>query len=247
MTAIAERLPFGPRAGSVLAVGGICVGALLAGLVAILAINATVRPLVSGTDAFRVVSGNLIQVGFAGFAVAYLAWASDVGRFVSVRIPTRGDVAWTAIAALAVPVVGVAGAAVLSAIGLPEPMPGGGGRVGLSSSPMLWPVAFVGLYLFAAPAEELVFRGIVQGRLRERFGTVETVLLAAAVFGLLHFLVGLLTPAVAFDGSLYWGLSALVPGVIWGYAYERTRNLVVPATAHAMSWTVPFGELLPFV
>ncbi|MXR40941.1 CPBP family intramembrane metalloprotease [Halobaculum sp. WSA2] len=246
MNAVIERFPVGARAGVALSTVGICVVALLAGLVGIIAIRATVGPLVAETAAFRVVAGNLIQVGFAGFAAVYLHRAADAERFVPVRVPTPRDVGWIAVAAFGVPIVGVAGAAVLSAVGLPEPMPGGG-HADVLSNPALWPVAFVGLYLFAAPAEEAVFRGIVQGRLREAFGFAGTVLVSAAVFGLLHFLVGLLTPAVGFDGSLYWGLSALVPGVIWGYAYERTRNLVVTSVAHAMSWTVPFGALLPFV
>lgn len=65
--------------------------------------------------------------------------------------------------------------------------------------------------------------------------------------GLLHFLTGLTTPAVSLSESFHWGISAAVPGLLWGYAYERTENLLVPAVMHAMSWTIPFSALVPFL
>ncbi|MFC7174938.1 hypothetical protein ACFQL0_19480 [Haloplanus litoreus] len=42
----------------------------------------------------RVLQGNYIQVGFAGFAVAYLFWQREWDRYVKIRRPTLEDAGW---------------------------------------------------------------------------------------------------------------------------------------------------------
>lgn len=237
-----------PRARAILDALWLCIGGFVAGLVGIIVLSVVLPAWITDTNAFRVVAGNQIQVGFAVFGLLYLYRSSNPGRFCKIRRPTWTDLAWIVVVA---PLVFVVGKTVvtpgLNALGLPHPIPGGGEDIALAARPTLWPVAIVGSYLFAAPAEELVYRGIIHGRLREAFGVSGVVLLGATSFGLLHFIVGLVTAAVGFGGSLYWGLSAMVPGLLWGYAYEHTDNLLVPAVMHAMSWTIPFSTLIPFL
>lgn len=234
-----------PRVRTVVAALAITVAALAVGVVGIVVTGAVESLLgVGDTAVVRVLDGNYIQIGFAAFAVAYLLWRGDWERYVKVRRPTVEDAGWI----LVIPVVFAAQSVVLppilAAVGLPHPNPTTGNeQLALETRPLLWPVAFVGLYLFAAPAEELVYRGIVQGRLRESFDTVGVVLFGGLLFGFMHFLVGLLTWGVALGGSVYWGLSATVPGLVWGYAYERTENLAVTAVTHAMSWTIAVHEI----
>jgi membrane protease YdiL (CAAX protease family) len=235
------------RVSAALGALGIAVGAFVVGVLGIMTLRPAVGTLgMARLDAVRMLSSHFIQVGFAVFAGAYLLRVDDLGRYVSIRRPTWADAAWI----VALPVAFVAASLLVNpllvAVGLPDPTPGAGGGVALASRPLLWPVAFVGLYLFAAPAEEAVYRGLVQGRLRGTFGTAGVVVGSALLFGLLHGLSGLLTPAVGLDGSLHWALSTVPPGVLWAVAYERTRNLLVTAVTHAMTWTVPFGALLPF-
>jgi membrane protease YdiL (CAAX protease family) len=199
----------------------------------------------AGSPVVRVLQGNYIQVGFAGFAVAYLLWQGDWNRYIKVRWPTLEDFGWIVALPLLFAAQGVVLPPVLAAVGLPHPQPGTGmEELALETRPLLWPVAFVGMYLFAAPAEELVYRGIVQGRLRAAFDTLGVVVLAGLLFGVLHFLVGLMTQGVSFGGSLYWGIDTVIPGLAWGYAYERTENLVVTAVTHAMVWTVTLHEIV---
>lgn len=233
------------RAGS--AALGACLAGFAAGLVGILVGGPLVELLgVGGTDAYRAVSGHLIQLGFAGFGLAVLVRERDrLPRYVKLRRPTLGDLAWLALLVLLLPVLTAAWGSVLGAIGLPHGGGGGGIERWLLTRPDLWPIAFVGLYLFAAPAEELVYRGIVQGCLRPAFDRVGVVAGGALLFGLMHLLVGLLTPGYALLGALHWGLGAIAPGLLWGLAYERTGNLFVTAFAHAASWTLPLGALLP--
>jgi membrane protease YdiL (CAAX protease family) len=253
MSVLAERWlsPLGDcsQVRAVLAALGVCVGGFVAAFIGILALSIVLPPAVTSTDAFRVVSGNKFQVGLAVFAVIYLRRRQNLDRFIKIRRPTLEDLIWIVVLP---PIVFIIVETIvtpgLAALGLPHPMPGGGGDgIDLANRPALWPIVFVCLYMFAAPAEELVYRGIVHGQLREAFTMTGVVLFGAVMFGLLHFIVGILTPAVSLAASLNWGIGALVPGLLWGYAYERTENLLVPSVMHAMSWTIPFHALIPIM
>jgi membrane protease YdiL (CAAX protease family) len=236
----------GTQARAVLAGIGITVGALLAGLLGVISTGGLVSVLdLTESPIVRVLQGNYIQVGFAGFAAAYLLWQGDRERYVRIRRPTSEDVGWILVIPLVFAAQSVVLPSVLASVGLPHPQPGTGLEdLALETRPLLWPVAFVGMYLFAAPAEELVYRGIVQGRLRAAFDTLGVVVLGGLLFGFMHFLVGLMTQGVSLGGSLYWGIDTVIPGLVWGYAYERTENLLVPAVTHAMAWTIPVHEIV---
>lgn len=82
--------------------------------------------------------------------------------------------------------------------------------------------------LVVGPAEELLFRGAVQGRLRESWGRWPSIIAATVLFGLIHI------PAVTggFGAQLSYALLAGVLGVVLGYLYDYTQNIVVPAVVH---------------
>ncbi len=83
----------------------------------------------------------------------------------------------------------------------------------------------VGVGLLVPVAEELYFRGLLQGWLRQRLGLWGTVLVSAIVFGLAHF------------DSIGVVVSAMIMGVLMGWAYERTRSLWVTIGMHALTNT----------
>jgi hypothetical protein len=89
---------------------------------------------------------------------------------------------------------------------------------------VLIPAAFV----LIGPAEELLFRGIIQRRLREGFGPAAGVALAAALFALVH--------VTAVTGGLAARLTTVavlfLPSLVFGSIYEYTGNLAVPAVVH---------------
>lgn len=81
------------------------------------------------------------------------------------------------------------------------------------------------LIAVAAPfSEELCFRGMLFGGLRERLSTVPAALIAGIVFGLLHALTG---------------ISAVPPlailGVIFCLLYEKTGSIVPGIMLHALN------------
>lgn len=94
--------------------------------------------------------------------------------------------------------------------------------------------------LVTGPAEELLFRGVIQTRLKEVFETGAAVFVAAVVFSLVH------VPAYGvnsgFGPELVTTLGILFAlGMFLGAIYEHTGNLVVPAIAHGLYNAVIFG------
>ncbi|MFD1641398.1 CPBP family intramembrane glutamic endopeptidase [Halohasta litorea] len=97
-----------------------------------------------------------------------------------------------------------------------------------AGDPVYYLVMIVISLLFVGPAEELLFRGAVQGRLRESWGAWPAIVAATVLFGLIHI------PAVSggFGAQLSYALLAGVLGIVLGYLYEYTDNIVVPAVTH---------------
>jgi hypothetical protein len=84
--------------------------------------------------------------------------------------------------------------------------------------------------LLVGPIEELLFRGVAQGVLRKGFGVRAGIVLASALFGLVHW--------VALSGGpmekLAYVTIAAILGIVLGVLYERTETLVAPALAHGV-------------
>lgn len=83
----------------------------------------------------------------------------------------------------------------------------------------------VALFL-VGPGEELVFRGVVQGLIREAYGVVPAVLITSLLFGLAHVL------ALSGSGKVTYIAVAAVLGIVLGVVYELSGNLLVPTVIH---------------
>ncbi|WP_436347461.1 CPBP family intramembrane glutamic endopeptidase [Natronorubrum sp. FCH18a] len=194
--------------------------------------NATIYQLASSV-AFNV-------VGAGGLALTYLIVRRKgfdpafVVEFLRIRKPTIWDLSWIA--------VGLIGAFTVSVgyqliIDLFDPL--GTGGEGTTHSgieqgreyPVLLLLGIPIAILLTGPGEELLYRGVVQSRLGETFPTVIAVVLAAFVFGIVHF------PAYLGDdlGAVLVSLGTVTTlGLYLGALYELSDNLVVPALVHGL-------------
>jgi uncharacterized protein len=88
----------------------------------------------------------------------------------------------------------------------------------------LWTITITLLFagIIIPIAEELFFRGMVFGWMRERWGVWPAILLSGVVFGLIH-----IQPAVAIPAGL------LGIGLAW--LYQRHRSLWSPILVHALN------------
>jgi uncharacterized protein len=147
---------------------------------------------------------------------------------VPLRWPTTGDLQWIAggsalaLAALAV------GLLVVSLLGLAigEHQIHGVGTDNPEIFLLLIPLSL----LVIGPGEELLFRGVVQGRLRQAFGAGAAITLAAVTFAALH-IAALTGPSAARVATV---AVLLLPSLVFGFAYERTGNIAVPAVIHGI-------------
>lgn len=88
-----------------------------------------------------------------------------------------------------------------------------------------------------APVEEFVFRGVIQSRLRDRFGSLPAIVGASLLFGSLHLANYSGNPVAIVAGALM--ITAV--GSIFGALYEWTDNLTVPILVHAVYNTILMG------
>lgn len=103
----------------------------------------------------------------------------------------------------------------------------------VTAAPWLLLVVAALSMILVGPAEEVFFRGAVQGRLRRAFGPVAAVLLAAVLFAVPHslnYVIGGANPLA--PGAVVSVTTILATGAVMGFAYERTGNILVPVLLH---------------
>jgi uncharacterized protein len=170
------------------------------------------------------------QVGF--FLTGYL-YVRRYGLSIPLDLPDRRDARYVlggTLVALAFATVAAVG---LEAAGL---VPDSPVEALVTDDPTLAIWLVVLSIVVVAPAEEYLFRGVIQGRLRQSFGAPGAIVLASLLFGSLHLGNFVGSPATV----LAWTLLITGVGVILGVLYERTGTLVVPIAVHGIYNAVLF-------
>ena len=95
------------------------------------------------------------------------------------------------------------------------------------------PASFIGIYLFIAVPEELLFRGLIQNWF-ERFtqGRLAGLIVASIVFGASHLNNGSPIP------NYRYFLMAGIAGVFYGLVWQRTGTIAASAVTHALVDTI---------
>jgi hypothetical protein len=180
---------------------------------------------------------------FLGFGVGAVVYLFAIGRWDVVpgwyRTPTRRDLLWMAGGIVVLFAGSTALGAALSLVGIEiaQNQVVQAGR----ESPVLFLYLVPVTILFVAPAEELLFRGIVQGQYRRVFDPAPAIVIASVLFGFIHWLALIGTGS----GRLVYVLIAALLGLFLGVAYERTKSLLVPIVIHA-GYNIA-GHLLNYV
>jgi len=174
-------------------------------------------------------------VGFGLAAVGYL-WLRREWSLVAIRRPTARDLALAvggvfAILAAAM-VMGVVVQAIASVVETLFGVTVEQGQNAVITEGRKNPVVFLWMVpvalFFVGPAEELLFRGVVQGLLKQSLGLVPGLLAASGLFGIGHYL------AISSGSAWTYLLVAGGLGVVLGVLYEYTENIVVPALTHGL-------------
>jgi membrane protease YdiL (CAAX protease family) len=231
---------FDPRvvavvAATLLSVAGLGTGFLLVVLAA-LGLSLASIPITQTLS--LVLSLVLVQgVGVLLVAVAYLAYTDRPLSFVGASVPGLRDLAWIA-GGFVVSVLGyVVVAIAMTLTGTQSAQNNVVDVVQGNPDLLLWLVPLS--FLLIGPGEELLFRGVVQGRLRETFGPALAIGLATLIFVTLHYfsLSGGATQRLVYIGAL------IPPALVFAVSYERTNNIVVPSIIHGAYNALQFGLL----
>lgn len=235
--------------GFVLGAGGLLVGFLLtlvAAVVLVAGAGVSISPSLSIVLSLVFVQG----IGCAGVALAYytlipavrpqirsLLNLSGEGRpfEIPAAVPDLRDAA-VIIGGYAVAIAGAMGGSILiqaaqNATGTElDTGTNAAAEIGMENPEILL-LLIPASILIIGPGEELLFRGVVQGRIREVFSPVLGVLIPSVIFAGLHWFA-------LSGGSPQGNLVALgilvVPALVFGAAYEYSDNIVVPSLIHGL-------------
>jgi membrane protease YdiL (CAAX protease family) len=166
-------------------------------------------------------------MGVIGLALP-LAWGWRTGRWVEMgftRRNLRQALWWGVGAGLATSLLG------LVTVGRYSLAPDVGQRLAIGVPMSL---------LLASPFQEFFFRGWLQPRFEGALGDWPGLLVANLCFALWHYLAPLAgAPGSSFPLNTLAGLlSTFVAGLIYGYSFQRTRNIVAPWLSHGLALIV---------
>jgi membrane protease YdiL (CAAX protease family) len=212
----------------------------LASGVAIFAIDAAVGGLsLVASVVLTLILGQ--YVAFGGLAVGYLAWRGldrrGIVSYLGVRVPSLKEIgivlgSWVLILILILVV-----STIVQLLGT-ETASNQSAELAMGN-PAIIPLFIAASFLVIGPCEEILYRGVVQGRLRESLPAAPSIALASAIFAVIH--------VMALTGGLSARLTTVailfVPSLVFGAVYEYTENLVVPALLHGLHNAVIFTVL----
>lgn len=230
-----------PRVRALVVAVALSVGGPVIALLLVVLTGVTLRELgLSLSIIERTILGVVMStgVGLGGVALLYLRVRP---RLLAVRLPSLRDLLATGIGiGLMLGLVILAGMAIEYLQRVIGVQPAQNNVAELAGEdPTVLLVLIPLALLVIGPGEELLFRGAVQGRLREVFGAPAAVGTAAALFAAIHF-AALVGPA---SGRFLTIAILFIPAAVLGAAYEYSGNLVVPALMHGVYDAVLFGLL----
>ncbi|MBP1922252.1 membrane protease YdiL (CAAX protease family) [Halorubrum alkaliphilum] len=180
-------------------------------------------------------------VAFGGVAFGYLRHRgfdrSGIVSYLGVRRPSLKEIGLVVGGWVLILVMVVVISTILQLLG-PEPAANQSAEIAMQN-PAIIPLLIAASFLVIGPAEEVLYRGIVQSRLRESISAVPAIAIASAIFAAVH--------VIALTGGLEGRLTTIAvlffPSLVFGAVYEYTDNIVVPALLHGLHNAVIFTLL----
>ncbi|MFW6376852.1 MAG: CPBP family intramembrane glutamic endopeptidase [archaeon] len=181
-------------------------------------------------------------VGLLLTALGFLRYAGKGLEYFDLEWPSRRDLKYVAAGVVAIFAVVLVLGVLYAVVGL-ETTPNAITEPGYENPNYL--LVLVPLVIFVnAPAEELLFRNVVQKSLYGPFSRRGAVLTASAIFALVH------VPAYYHPDPVVIASSVGVifgGSVVFGWVYARTDNLVVPSLVHGLFNAIQVLLLYSFV
>jgi membrane protease YdiL (CAAX protease family) len=185
--------------------------------------------------AIRVVLSTILLQGitFGSLAIAYVSYRGLELEFIPFRVPSKREVGVIVLGIGGIFILFFSASVVARSLGLESAQNQivTAGRENPGLFLLMIPISLV----LVGPGEELLYRGIVQGTLRESMQPRYAIIGASAIFASIH-LVSLLG-----SGKIVYIAIAFLLALILGTIYEYTGNLVVPAIVHGVYNAIQFA------
>lgn len=175
-------------------------------------------------------------IGFGGFALIYVEYTERGHELVRAHVPTLREVGYLVGGIVAVLLGWIAATFLITLAGI---QPAESAIISGIRNPTLLLILIPVSIVVIGPAEELLFRGLVQGRIKRAIGPVGAIVAASAVFSSIH-VSGLIASGA--PQQIIATLSVIfVLALVLGSLYEITGNLVIPAIVHGLYNAIQFS------
>ncbi|QIB76555.1 CPBP family intramembrane metalloprotease [Halogeometricum borinquense] len=164
--------------------------------------------------------------GIGGMAFLYLRYRNEDLSYFGIHLPGLRDILAAGIGYVAALGLGYSSVILVSQLNV-ETGTNQAAQLGMENPEVLL-LLIPASFLFIGVGEELLFRGVVQSRLRESFSPAVGILLASVIFAAIHFFAIGGTPMARLTSISI----LLLPSVVFGIVYEYTDNLLVPIFIH---------------
>ena len=208
---------------------GLTYGSYVVGGIVVLVVStalAVVGVRVSTRPSLRLLLSTVLLQGvtFGGITIVYLKVRNLDYGFAPFTIPDRQDAVVILGGIVALIGLLLTASSVISSLGLKSAQ-NQVVEIG-QQNPAVFLLLIPLSFLLIGPGEELLFRGLVQGTLREAIHPTPAVVLASALFASIHLF------SLSGEGKLVYIGVAFVLALVLGATYEYTGNLTVPALVH---------------
>ncbi|MFP8954782.1 CPBP family intramembrane glutamic endopeptidase [Natrialbaceae archaeon A-arb3/5] len=197
----------------------------------------------SPTDASIEIRSLFMALNFLGFVLAgavYLAMTDRGWSYVDLRLPTARGWLYVLGGIVGSIIFYIAASFLIQLLSLPTADNQVMAFIGDDQTMILVMILIV--FFFNAPAEEFLFRNVIQKRLYSAFTRLQAVVVTSLIFAAIHFLAYTVYADSLFATAI--SLTVVFGGsLIFGYLYAKTDNLVVPTAAHAAFNAFQFGLL----
>jgi membrane protease YdiL (CAAX protease family) len=216
-----------------LAIGAYAAGSIIARLMIVVLQSFGIAVLGYSGRSALVSAISLQAIGFGGVALLYIEYTERGRRLIRAHMPDLREFGYLVAGIIAVLLGWIGTTFVITRLGI---RPAESTIIANIQDPIFLLILIPVSIFIVGPAEELMFRGLVQGRIKRALGPVGAIIIASAIFASIHSvgLIGSPTQMIATLSVIF------VLALVLGSLYELTGNLVVPAVVHGLFNSIQF-------
>lgn len=169
---------------------------------------------------------------FGGFALIYLTLRRDL-NFINIKLPSLKDLGYILAGTISLLILLALFSTIISILGIET-----ASNVVISigeENPTIFLVLIPLSFILIGPGEELLFRGLIQGLLRETFNKYRAISIASIIFAIIHVF------SLQGPGKIVYIFVVFLLAIVLGISYEYTDNIIVPSIIHGAFNAIQFG------